>query len=277
MRGNKDQSGWRQSSSINSDLSTNTEGATGGPRTQNDRIQSVNSPRKNISARSDDSGYENAIRTNEQSPSSPAKNTTNTSEIKQSSIQDENVNYFSKLSLEEPKQPTPQSRRGTDFVPYMKPPSCLDKRGNSGDRVTLMANYFEVKNKPNWLLYQYHVDFNPQIDSRRMRQALLHQHNNLFPNNKAFDGSTLYSFTMLPNEVTLIEIQSPIMILLYIIFLFQITYLASVRESDKEEISVKIKYIGKIIPTSPKFVHLFNVVFKRYLFLGIYQDISFEG
>jgi aubergine-like protein len=65
-----------------------------------------------------------------------------------------------------------------------------------------MANYFEAVSKPDWLLYQYHVDFNPAIDSKRMRQALLHNHNSLFPDNKAFDGSTLYSLTKLPNEVS---------------------------------------------------------------------------
>ena len=64
-----------------------------------------------------------------------------------------------------------------------------------------MANYFEVINKPNWVLYQYHVDFNPQIESRRLRMALLHTHNSLFPQNKAFDGSTLFSLTKLPDDV----------------------------------------------------------------------------
>ena len=183
------------------------------------------------------------------------------------------IDPISRLSLKEGEQPEHQRRREIDAVPYMRPPSCLEKRGKLGDRVSLMANYFEAINKPNWLLYQYHVDFNPQIDSRRMRQAMLHQHNNLFPDNKAFDGSTLYSLTKLPNEVTLIEIQSPIMILLYIIFLFQTTNVVSVRESDKEQISIKIKLVCEIIPASPQFVHLFNIVFKRYLFLGIYQEI----
>ena len=66
-----------------------------------------------------------------------------------------------------------------------------------------MANYFEAVSKPEWLLHQYHVDFNPPVDSKRMRQALLHSHNDLFPDNKAFDGSTLYSLTKLPNEVSI--------------------------------------------------------------------------
>jgi aubergine-like protein len=64
-----------------------------------------------------------------------------------------------------------------------------------------MANYFEVISKPNWILYQYHVDFVPQIESKRLRQAMLHCHDELFPQHYAFDGSTLYTLTKLPDEV----------------------------------------------------------------------------
>lgn len=51
------------------------------------------------------------------------------------------------------------------------------------------------------MLYQYHVDFDPVIESKRLRVALFNQHNKLFDNVKAFDGMTLYSLTKLPNDV----------------------------------------------------------------------------
>jgi aubergine-like protein len=73
--------------------------------------------------------------------------------------------------------------------------------GETGDPIKILCNYFEVINKPEWVLYQYHVDFMPPIDSRRMRIALMRNHDQLFPLNKAFDGTTLYSLTRLPNEV----------------------------------------------------------------------------
>jgi aubergine-like protein len=60
-----------------------------------------------------------------------------------------------------------------------------------------------VLTQPNWLLYQYHVDFSPQIESRRMRSGLLHYHAALFDNKKAFDGSTLYSLKKLPDDVSI--------------------------------------------------------------------------
>ena len=50
-------------------------------------------------------------------------------------------------------------------------------------------------------MYQYHVDFEPEIDSKRMRIGLLRPHDPLFDNNKAFDGRTLFSMKRLDNEV----------------------------------------------------------------------------
>ena len=75
-----------------------------------------------------------------------------------------------------------------------------------------------------------------------MRIALLKNHDALFPMNKAFDGSTLYSLTKLPNELTEV---------------------ASTRNTDNTIITIKIKRVGEIVPTSPQFVHLFNLVFRR--------------
>lgn len=50
-------------------------------------------------------------------------------------------------------------------------------------------------------MYQYHVDFEPEIDSKRMRIGLLRPHDPLFDNNKAFDGRTVFSMKKLDNEV----------------------------------------------------------------------------
>ncbi len=57
--------------------------------------------------------------------------------------------------------------------------------------------------KPNWRLYQYHVDFEPTIQSKRLKIGLVKQRSDLFPNN-AFDGSTLFTTTKLLEEVTTI-------------------------------------------------------------------------
>lgn len=129
-----------------------------------------------------------------------------------------------------PHQPAPPLGRPGDLVPAMermaiqegsaqrearfeqvfftRPDSCKEKRGVQGDPVKIFCNYFEVLNKPDWVLYQYHVDFQPEIESRRMRVALLNVHNSLFPSNKAFDGSTLYTLTKLDEVSFLIIIKN---------------------------------------------------------------------
>ena len=50
-------------------------------------------------------------------------------------------------------------------------------------------------------MYQYHVDFEPEIQSKLLKQGLMKQHDGLFNNSKAFDGQTLYSMIKLENEV----------------------------------------------------------------------------
>lgn len=99
-----------------------------------------------------------------------------------------------------------------ESVLYTKPESCTDKTGKTGLPVKIVCNYFEVINQPNWILYQYHVDFAPLVDSRSLRIGLMNNHNALFPQNKAFDGSTLYSLTKLPDEITEVASKKNLMI-----------------------------------------------------------------
>ncbi|TSO88073.1 Piwi-like protein 1 [Bagarius yarrelli] len=50
------------------------------------------------------------------------------------------------------------------------------KTGLSGSRIELRANYMRLLSRPQWALFQYHVDFNPPMESRRLRTALLYTH-----------------------------------------------------------------------------------------------------
>lgn len=51
------------------------------------------------------------------------------------------------------------------------------------------------------MLYQYRVDFEPLVESKRLRIGLLKQHDEMFANSKAFDGQDLFSLTKLDKEV----------------------------------------------------------------------------
>jgi aubergine-like protein len=71
------------------------------------------------------------------------------------------------------------------------------------EHIQVYTNYFELISNPNWTLYQYHVDFEPAVESKRLRMGLIKEHETLFANNKAFDGTTLFSLTKLDNPVNL--------------------------------------------------------------------------
>jgi hypothetical protein len=112
------------------------------------------------------------------------------------------IGPMERLGLQEAGGAAPQQREfRIESVLHTRPANCTDKKGTSGTPVQILCNYFRVLNRPDWILYQYHVDFAPVIDSKRTRIELMRAHDALFPQNKAFDGMTLYSLTRLPNEV----------------------------------------------------------------------------
>jgi len=74
--------------------------------------------------------------------------------------------------------------------------------GSSGRTLPVMTNYFRLEQAPNWHLYQYHVGFDPELDSKRLRCALLHDHDELLGKTRAFDGMVLYLPKKLPLQVS---------------------------------------------------------------------------
>ncbi|PNJ17168.1 PIWIL1 isoform 4, partial [Pongo abelii] len=66
------------------------------------------------------------------------------------------------------------------------------KTGSSGIIVRLSTNHFRLTSRPQWALYQYHIDYNPLMEARRLRSALLFQHEDLIGKCHAFDGTILF-------------------------------------------------------------------------------------
>ena len=74
--------------------------------------------------------------------------------------------------------------------------------GSSGIIVRLSTNHFRLTSRPQWALYQYHVDYNPLMEARRLRSALLFQHEDLIGRCHAFDGTILFLPKRLQHKVT---------------------------------------------------------------------------
>ncbi|XP_061163361.1 piwi-like protein 1 isoform X1 [Saccostrea echinata] len=128
--------------------------------------------------------------------------------------------------------------------PECKPAWLTDKRGTSGIQLPVVTNYFKLEMAPDWHLYQYHVDFNPPVDSRKMRMALLMTHENLLGKTKAFDGMILY----LPHRLQ-----------------EQVTEVYSQRRTDDAQIRITITLTNELPPSSPQVMQVYNIIFRRVL------------
>lgn len=110
------------------------------------------------------------------------------------------------------KEQIPARPRGALVLPCQeilktKPTMTGTKCGESGDQITLFANYFRLKKSTNWMIYQYRVDFEPEAVLDRLRKGLIYQQKQYF-GGYVFDGSVLFSTRKLPDEVTTLTVKA---------------------------------------------------------------------
>ncbi|KTF80228.1 hypothetical protein cypCar_00023465 [Cyprinus carpio] len=126
------------------------------------------------------------------------------------------------------------------------------KTGVSGTAIELRANFMRLLSRPLWALYQYHVDFKPPMESRRLRSALLFQHEETLGKAHTFDGAILF----LPNKLHNTE-----------------TVLCSeTRNGEKVEITVTLT--NELPPSSPVCLQFYNILFRRILRILNMQQIG---
>jgi aubergine-like protein len=49
-------------------------------------------------------------------------------------------------------------------------------QGTAGDPVNIIANYIKILTKPQWELFQYHIEFTPDVENKRFRREIIAQH-----------------------------------------------------------------------------------------------------
>ncbi|KAG8455995.1 hypothetical protein GDO86_001978 [Hymenochirus boettgeri] len=116
------------------------------------------------------------------------------------------------------------------------------KTGSSGSQIHLSTNHIKLISRPQWVLYQYHVDYNPQMELKPMRTALLFQHEELIGKTRAFDGSILF----LPRRLDKVNV------------VFSQT-------RNGETVKITITLTNELPPTSPTCFQFYNIIFKRFL------------
>lgn len=89
-----------------------------------------------------------------------------------------------------------------------RPPGLNSKKGTSGQPITIQTNFFRLEKTPSWSLYQYRVDFTPNVVNSGLRKALIAQQRPNFGCGYLFDGTLLYLSKKLPAATDPIIFQS---------------------------------------------------------------------
>ncbi|XP_073168472.1 piwi-like protein 1 isoform X1 [Lepidochelys kempii] len=126
------------------------------------------------------------------------------------------------------------------------------KTGTSGTTIRLSTNHFRLTSRPQWALYQYHIDYKPQMEARRLRSALLFQHEELIGRTHAFDGTILFLPKKLENKLTEVFSQT----------------------RNGENVKITITLTNELPPTSPTCLQFYNIIFRRLLKIMNLQQIG---
>ncbi|XP_071945006.1 piwi-like protein 1 [Antedon mediterranea] len=137
-----------------------------------------------------------------------------------------------------------RGRRSRDHNVFQtRPEHVKDKQGKTGSVCQLVSNNFRLKTKGQWALYQYHVDFNPPVDSKRLRIALVKQQKEIIGATNAFDGMVLFLPIKLERTETVFTTQT----------------------KRGENIQITIKLTNELPPFSGVCLHMYNVIFRKVM------------
>ncbi|XP_022105120.1 piwi-like protein 1 [Acanthaster planci] len=134
-----------------------------------------------------------------------------------------------------------------------RPDHIKDKRGTAGAKVDILTNCFQLKREEHWLLYQYHVDFSPMVESIRARQGLLRFHTESLGTPMAFDGMILFLLRRLDQPVTTLQTK---------------------RRNSDEIVTITITLKAELAPNNPTCLQVYNIIFRKVLGLMGMQQIG---
>lgn len=103
-----------------------------------------------------------------------------------------------------------------------RPETLQSKRGTTGKLVAVTSNYFALNATTKWEIYQYHINFLPEVENPSFRNNLLVRHRTILGAFLYDRGSNIFTLQKLQND--LIEI--------------------STRDRDDKEILIKIKRVA---------------------------------
>lgn len=135
----------------------------------------------------------------------------------------------------------PKGRRVLHDLIYTRPQAVkLSKKGTTGSGVPIKSNYFRLDTRPNWAIYQYRVEFAPDIEVSNIRKAILRGHKNMF-DGFLFDGTMLLTSKRLKEDITQLATQ----------------------RTDKSNVILTIKFVGQVSMTQQGSLQVLNLIMRR--------------
>jgi aubergine-like protein len=122
---------------------------------------------------------------------------------------------------------------------------CL---GSFGRPKTVYTNTFMLRQAAGRSICQYHVHYNPPVESRGLRSRLINEQKELLGPVKIFDGMILYLGKKLEQPKT--------------------TFVGQTRDGDA--IQVTIEFTGEVMPGTLSYMQILNVLMKRYLLNALF-------
>lgn len=111
------------------------------------------------------------------------------------------INHYLSVAPERRGTSHPTSIRGgreiLEQILITKPSNVVSKIGQTGKRVPLQANYFTLLRHPDWTIYQYRIDFKPEVHLEAFRKFLIRQLKDDLIGAYLFDGTQLFTLRKL--------------------------------------------------------------------------------
>lgn len=127
-----------------------------------------------------------------------------------------------------------------------KAPISTKEQANGGKRkIQLLSNHYRLMTPDDVFIYDYHVDFDPPVESIRMRRELIAQHRELFGLAYVFDGgNNIKSLERIESEETVVH---------------------GDRRTNNERITITIRRTGVVPWGHPEMMRMYNTQMRRNL------------
>lgn len=122
-----------------------------------------------------------------------------------------------------------------------RPDHAINKCGSVGQKITLRTNYFRLNKKPEWNIFQYRVDFEPNVELKRTRYSLVRELKEMFQGAYLFDGSTLFLTIKLPEDPAV----------------------RTVKGENDEAVNVTIKFTTVVSMLEEQAMQILNIIMRK--------------